>query len=296
MAESLELVRLPGLMALSQGSPDVEVAIVDGPVVDGHPDLHSEGIREIAATSAFCHDPASAACRHGTFVAGILKAKRGGSAPAICPGCGLLVRPIFAEQVTGDDPMAASMRDVADAIVECVDAGARVINLSAATPAPTTRNEPELDDALSHAARRGVLVVAAAGNQAALGSSALTRHVGVIPVVAYDARAVPMHRSNLGIVVGKRGVGAPGEGIKSLECDGRPVTLEGTSFAAPFVTGTIALLWSLFPRATAAEINYALRAGAARWLRSVVPPMLDAWGACRSLAQLTGSSPAAEER
>jgi subtilisin family serine protease len=296
MASALETVRLPSLMALSQGSPDVTIALVDGPVLSGNRDLHAEGIREVTAAGAFCRDPGSAACRHGTFVAGILKAKRGGPAPAICPACGLLVRPIFAEQVAGDGLLSASVRDVAGAIIECVDAHARVINVSAATPTPTMRLEPELDDALSHAARRGVLVVAAAGNQASLGSSALTRHAGVIPVVAYDGRAIPMPQSNVGIVVGKRGLGAPGEGITSLGCDGPPVTLEGTSFAAPFVTGTIALLWSVFPRANAAEIKYALRAGAARWLRSVVPPLLDACGAYRSLADLQGSWPTAAER
>jgi subtilisin family serine protease len=135
-----------------------------------------------------------------------------------------------------------------------------------------------------------VLVIAAAGNQGTLGSSALTRHPGVLPVAAYNARAQPMRHSNVGASVGKRGLGAPGEAITSLGSDGSPLTLAGTSFAAPFVTGAIALLWSLFPDATAAEIRHALRAGASPWRRSVVPPLLDTWGAYRFLAQLTASS------
>ena len=58
---------------------------------------------------------------------------------------------------------------------------------------------------------------------------------------------------------------------------GRPLTLGGTSAATPFVTGAIALLWSLFPAATAAEVRLALTQ--ARRRSAVVPPLLDAWAA-----------------
>jgi subtilisin family serine protease len=299
---ALELVRLSALMALSEGSPTVIVALIDGPVVLEHPDLETRGILTVERAHVVgCNTPTSAACRHGTFVAGMLKARRGSPAPAICPGCRLLLRPIFTEEASGDDKPAsaqltARVQDVAAAIIECVDAGARVINLSAATPAPTMRDEPELEAALSHAARRGAIVVAAAGNQASLGGSALTRHAGVIPVVAYDGRGVPMRRSNVGLVVGKRGVGAAGDDVTSLGSDGPPATSQGTSVAAPFVTGTIALLWSLFADATAGEIKYAIRAGAAAWSRSVVPPLLDAYGAYTSLKELTGSPATAVAR
>jgi hypothetical protein len=36
---------------------------------------------------------------HGTFIVGILCAKRSSDAPAFCPSCILLVRPIFAEAI-----------------------------------------------------------------------------------------------------------------------------------------------------------------------------------------------------
>jgi len=266
-------------------------------VLVGHPELAAEGMSSVSRVDVFvCREPSSAACRHGTFVVGMLKGIRGSSAPAICPDCRLLIRPIFPEEAVGDEGPVARTRDVASAIIECVNAGAQIVNISAATPAPTTGNDSDLDDALSFAVRRGVLVVAAAGNQASVGSSALTRHAGVIPVAAYDSRAVLMPQSNVGIEVGKHGLGAPGEGITSLASNGPSITLAGTSFAAPFVTGTIALLWSLFPSANAAEIKYSLRAGAARWSRSVVPPLLDAWGAYRSLTQLVGLPPSTVER
>lgn len=69
---------------------------------------------------------------HGIFVAGILCARRESAAPAICPGCTLLVRPVFREQPPGEIGLAVTTtEDLASAIVDTVDAGARIINLSA---------------------------------------------------------------------------------------------------------------------------------------------------------------------
>jgi len=274
----LELVKLRALMALSSGRTEVAVALMDGPVATGHPDLAGASFREVAgAQVGICTQVQSSACAHGTFVAGILAARRGSTAPAICPDCTLLLRPIFRESANSGHMPAATPEELAQAIVECVAAGARVLNLSAATGEPSTRVERRLKESLDYAARRGALVVAAAGNQGTLGSSAITRHPWVIPVVAYDSRGRPMSESNLGSSMGRRGLGAPGEAIESLGATGAPLTLSGTSFAAPFVSGAIALLWSEFPAASAAEIRRAITGSRRR--RAVAPPLLDVWAA-----------------
>jgi subtilisin family serine protease len=228
----------------------------------------------------------SAACLHGTFVAGILCAKRNSVAPAICPGCTLLVRPIFAETTSARAPMpSATPLDLSSAIIACVDAGARVLNLSVGVVRTSTRGDDALREALDHAVGRGVIVVAAAGNQATLGSSAITRHQGVIPVVACDLAGRPMNESNLGSSIGRRGLCAPGRGVASLGPEGRSVTLEGTSIAVPFVTGAIALLWSEFPGATATEIKLAILRAPLQRRSSVVPPVLNAAAAYRMLSE-----------
>ena len=67
-----------------------------------------------------------AACRHGTFVAGILGAKRGAEAPALCPGCTIVVRPIFSDRFSGGLVPSAPPEELAAAVVDCVDAGARL--------------------------------------------------------------------------------------------------------------------------------------------------------------------------
>ena len=57
---------------------------------------------------------------------------------------------------------SATPDEVADAVAECVDAGARVINLSVAVASPSPNKEQKLEEALSYAARHGAIVVAAA--------------------------------------------------------------------------------------------------------------------------------------
>jgi subtilisin family serine protease len=250
-----------------------------------HPDLAAESIRAVAGrASGACARARSAACLHGTFVAGILSAKRHSPAPAICPGCTLLVRPIFAETAPTNGHMpSATPAELAAALIDAVRAGARVINLSAALAQPSTEGERELEEALDYTARRGVLVVAAAGNQAAIAGSAITRHRWVIPVAACDLRGRPMGESNLGSSIARRGLSAPGNAVTSLGAEGRPLSIGGTSAAAPYVTGTIALLWSQFPNAAAAEVRFAVTQAYASRRTTVVPPLLDAWASYQSM-------------
>jgi hypothetical protein len=153
----LEMVRLPPLMALTSGKADVVVGLVDGPVFLDHPELASAHIRTLADVNHTCTQPSSSACQHATFVAGILSARRGSSAPAICPDCTLLVRPIFAETLDARQPRpSVTPQRLATAIHESSRAGVRVLNVSAAMAQTSTIDEPELRDALDDARLRAV--------------------------------------------------------------------------------------------------------------------------------------------
>lgn len=282
---ALDLVQLTPLMQQTSGSPDIKIGLLDGPIFLGHPDFATEHIRDLRERfDGRCTRAESVACMHGTFVAGVLLAKRGSPAPAICPGCTLLVRPIFSESAPVDGQLpSAAPEELAAAITEGVDAGARVLNLSVALLHPSPQGQRALGEALLYAARRGVLLVVAAGNQAMVGSSMLTRHPWVIPVVACDGLGRPVPQSNLSHAIGRSGLRAPGDRITSLGTDGEPATSSGTSVAAPYVTGAAALIWSAFPAATAVDVRLALTHARAAPRRSVVPPLLDAWDAYRSL-------------
>ncbi len=283
---ALDLVRLTALMDLTQGSPEVGVGLIDGPVARDHADLAESSIRDITSNKegASCQNSRSSACRHGTFIAGILSARRGSDAPAISPACTLLVRPIFSEGSSdGKYEPNTNPDDLAAAIFDCIGAGARVINLSLALVRPSKGPARSLESALDHAMRRGIIIVAAAGNQKTIGSTVITRHPWVIPTAACNREGLPSAYSNLGLSIGGRGLRAPGDGVISSGADGRSFPSSGTSVAAPFVTGTIALLWSIFPSATAEQMKLAVTQATVRRV-SVVPPLLDAWTAYQTLA------------
>jgi subtilisin family serine protease len=279
-----DLVRLADLMALTRGRADVVMALVDGPVALDHPDLAISKIRTLADGTGVCVGIESASCRHGTSIAGVLVARRGSQAPAIAPDCTLLIYPIFSDESVVCQQPSATPQALANAIVDCVDAGAWVINLSAALTGEWLGTNSDLRKALDYTVRRGVLVIAAAGNQGAMAGSAITCYPWVISVVAYAQSGRPLAHSNVGRSSGIGGVGGPGEGVLSLAPGGGAALSAGTSVAAAFVTGTAALLWSLFPAATATEIKNALLSSHAGHRRTVVPPPLDAWAAYELLS------------
>jgi subtilisin family serine protease len=169
-----------------------------------------------------------------------------------------------------------------------VDAGARIINLSIGVAQPSPNRERRLEQALNHAARRGTVIAAAAGNQRTIVSSPLTRHDWVIPVAACDRSGRAFGPSNFSASLGRRGLRAPGESVTSLAAGGGTLTSGGTSAATPFVTGTAALLWSAFPEATGAEIRQAICHAAAGSRTTIVPPLLDAWAAYQFVATVAG--------
>jgi subtilisin family serine protease len=103
--------------------------MVDGPIAIRHADLAGSGVREVAGDARTrCAQTDSAACVHGTCVAGILSAKRGSTAPAI-----LLVNPVFSEPAAGSaERPSSTQEELAAAILKWIEAGGRVANLSLA--------------------------------------------------------------------------------------------------------------------------------------------------------------------
>ncbi|MCB9384900.1 MAG: S8 family serine peptidase [Bryobacterales bacterium] len=269
-------------MRRTAGSSDVVVGLIDGPVPDAHPALQGAHLR---GASTACVTPSSSACGHGASIAGILVARRDSGAPGICPGCTLLVRPIFGESLSQPKTSPA---ELARAIRECVTEGARVINISAALTRAGAARESSLEGALDFAGMRGVIVVAAAGNQGAVGGAALSGHPWVVPVAGYGRSGRPLEESNLSVSIGKRGLAAPGEDIQSVAAAGGLAPVSGTSAAAPFVSGAAALLCSQFPRAAGALVRHALLQPGVR-RSGVAPPFLNAWRSYQFLAAASGT-------
>lgn len=277
---------LLSLMERSQGSPEVRIGLLDGPVAVQHAAFaraHLIPIEGPFREASF--DLNSPACTHGTFVAGVLVADRNAGAPSICPGCSLVVNPIFREASgDGDYRMPTATADaLADALKRTVDAEVHVINLSASFQYPSINNNQAITAALDYAARRDVVVVAAVGNQATMGSSQIIRHAAVLPVVAADSAGRPLDFSNLCATAGRRGLLAPGSDVTSINAAGGLLTWTGTSVAAPFVSGTAALLKALFPAASGRQLRAAIIRSSTTRRRTVTPPPLDGGAAYQAL-------------
>ena len=289
--DPLNQTGLQSLMNISSGDANIVIGIIDGPIDLNHPALEDSNIKTVRDSQVVaCKNASSIACSHGTFIAGILCARRGLPAPAICPNCKIIFNPIFKEETdyTNNKNMmivpSITPEELANAIIETIDAGARIINLSLGLSSSSLTTYGKLQQAYDYALYRAVIIVVAAGNYGYIGNISLINHNWLIPVAACNEDGRFDRSSNFGPSIGNRGVMAPGINIKSTFPGGKYTHMSGTSVAAPFVTGSIALLWSIFPYASPSAIMYSITLGTSfKRRRSIVPPLLDIGAAWNGL-------------
>ncbi len=251
-----EQLELTGLKLSTDGRPEVRVAVIDGPVDLSHPDFAATRIVPVGGGAA-CSVKGSPGCEHGTFVAGVVAAGRSGEAPALCPGCTLLVRPIFCEATDFDKCPIVTVAELARAVDEVVDAQADIINLSVGLVGGAADMTP-LYRAYDRAREHGAIVVAAFGNEAGGGPRPLLAHPWVLGVAGADEHG----RSTQVIpaAVAPQVVLAPGIAVRSTAPGDGYRLMSGTSSAAPFVTGTLALLRSVYPTVPSMALRAAVLA------------------------------------
>ncbi|MDN5867083.1 MAG: S8 family serine peptidase [Candidatus Nitrosocosmicus sp.] len=269
-------------MRLSSGNPEINIGVIDGPVDITHPAFQGSRIKTVEESQiAACKDASDLACIHGTFITGILSAKRGVPAPSICPNCTIILNPIFQEKTNciTDQPVnipSSTPAELAKAIIRTIDAGSKVVNLSVGLSTSSITTYDEMFEVYDYAIRRGVIIVVAAGNQGNIGHNSLVSHDWPIPIVACDSTGKFSSVSNFGSSIGKNGLMAPGIDIESTYPGGGYISLSGTSVATSFVTGAIALLWSLFPDITAAELIQSIRQTNHQGRKlTILPPLLN---------------------
>lgn len=286
----LDQTQLHPIMQISTGDPSITIGVIDGPIELSHSGFSESKIRTVKDFQfGACKSADSMACIHGTFVTGILCAKRGLAAPAICPSCQIILYPIFTEAYPSnlgnatDKYPSATPEELARAIIETVDAGANIINLSLGLSSSSLAVYSSLQEAYDYALRKQTIIIAATGNQGNIGNISLLNHEWVIPVAACDEFGRLDSISNFGPSIAKRGLMAPGINIRSTYPGGRQqqyAYMSGTSFAAPFVTGAVALLLSIFKKkTTAAMIIHSITNGSfspANRPRSITPLLLNA--------------------
>lgn len=256
------------LGARETGSATVSVAVIDGPY-DATALSQILAQRPVSLGDVNCGFNPKDGCRHGTFVIGLLGARRDALIPGLCPDCRLLHVPIFVDE----HAPRASVDKLADAITLAVAAGARLINLSLAILGSDGQSNAGLAAALDRAMVSGAVVVVAAGNQGRLAISQLLLHKVTIPVVAVDSAHRPLPDSNFGPLISRRGVAALGHEVLGYAPGCEAALMSGTSVATAVATGTLALLWSERPQADGNDIRAAVARLAPR--HGSIPPILD---------------------
>jgi subtilisin family serine protease len=282
----LELINVQSLMDISSGSKDISIGIIDGPVDLNHPDLKEFNIKTVNdSQQRLCKQPIDGSFLHGTFIVGILTGKRGSKTAAICPKCKIILCPIFKYTNKNKNHhnnnyynnfLGTTPKELADAIVEVVDAGAKIINLSLQVSSSSIVKYSELKEAYNYALQKEVIIVAAAGNQAIMGYSSIIDHPWLIPVVSCDSAGNLDWSSNISPSIAKRGLMAPGVNITSTVPGGQYGEISGgTSIATAFVTGAIALLWSIFPKTRVSDLISSVITPSIPMPRSIVPKLLN---------------------
>jgi hypothetical protein len=251
-----------------RGVVKVRVAVVDGPY--DFTALSTILAREpINLGDGSCRVSPSRACDHGTFIMGLLGARKDALLPGLCPDCDLLHVPLFVDK----DVPRATVTELAKAITLAVSAGAQLINLSLAIVGDDAQRHRELTAALDYAEVSGAVVVVAAGNQGRLAMGQLLLHPVTIPVVAVDAAHRLLPGCNCGPLISRRGVAAQGYQVLGYAPAGGTTVMSGTSVATAVATGTLARLWSVRPNAAGAAVRAAVARLPSRM--GSIPPMLD---------------------
>jgi len=235
---------LPGLAELQSetlGSPDVCVAVLDGPVDLSHPAFVGANVTALDMSAS--HEEA-ADRTHGTHVASVVFGQPGTSAPGIAPKARGIIIPVHSFRA--DQSVASgSPPDLAKGIRAALDNGANIVVLHGGALSPDAGMLDALAKALARAAERNVLVVVAAEGDGNEHFHVPTAASTVLAVAAEDNEGKLLDFGMWGPTYRDSGVVARGESIIGAASGGGTVAQSGATFAAAMVAGIAALFLSL---------------------------------------------------
>jgi subtilisin family serine protease len=242
-----QAVKVDTLTPPPAGKP---VTIVDSGIDVSHPEFLGRPDTEMLNAQ----EPAGIGGEHGTAVASLVGAPANGlGLVGIYPGA--LLRSWDAAQGAGT---ALNTSSIVQGILAAAAAGPGVVNLSLGS------NEPEIpiQQAIDKAVSEGTLVVAASGNDGDTGNAlsypASLPHVLTVGATGRDGHVAPFSSRSRFV-----DLAAPGEEITIATAIGKGfATGDGTSFAAPLVTGAAAWVWSVRPDLDASQLFEVMRRSA----------------------------------
>ncbi|MCF8708193.1 S8 family serine peptidase [Rhizorhapis sp. SPR117] len=207
-----------GALAAGKGSAGRAIGLIDGGV-GKHPSLTGPIDQRGFAKGA----PAPSG--HATAVASLIAGN--GTVKGAAPAAPLLVADIY-----GRDPAGGNAIAIARALGWMAANGVRIVTISLVGP-----DNPLLSGAVAAARRKGMIVVAAVGNDGPAAPPAFpASYKGVIAVTGVDARDRALIEAGRALHLD---YAAPGADMIAASINGESARVRGTSFAAPFVAGRL---------------------------------------------------------
>ncbi len=228
----------------------IKIAVLDTGI-SAHEDVDISGGVAITDYTKSYHDDNG----HGTHVAGIIGAKNNDiGIVGIAPDAQLYAVKVLDKNGSG------YLSDVIAGIDWSITNKMDIINLSLGAP----NDSVALHQAVDRAYHSGLIVVAAAGNNGKHDGSGDTveypaRYDSTIAVAATDSVA---NRGSFSATGNTVEISAPGVNILSTHIGNRYVHMSGTSMAAPYVTGVIALLKQVDPSLSNGQLREKLKGSA----------------------------------
>ncbi len=267
-----EIIRAYAAWDINKGKPEIIVAIIDDGFDLNHPEFAGKIVNPFnVPMNNRSPNTGRTNMLHGTHVAGTAIGNMSNSSgvSGVAPGCS------FMPVQVGDPLGNMSTTAIIDAVLYCISNGADVVNMSLGMPAPPGLSDTKQStqkDLIEHtykeqeklwnelfeiADENDVTIVLAGGNDNVLiGIGAMGRTPFTINVSAVDSNVQKAIFSNYGDF---STVSAPGVQIYSSIPNNKYAFLDGTSMAAPVVTGAVALLKSINPELTTSEIKEILK-------------------------------------
>lgn len=224
----------------------VNIAILDSGIDSSHKDLKIKGGVSFIGSKNDYNDSTG----HGTHVAGIIGAKiKEGRINGIAPQANIYAVKLLNNHNSGKNSNLLS------AVEWCLEKKMNIIHMSISS----NKKSKAVEVSLQIAYKKGVLMIASAGNQGFYLTESITYPGAYSTVIAVGSVNKNNERSLFSSVGSELEIMAPGESIYSTEPHNKYGYRDGTSMAAPHVTGIIALLIEKYPRLKNDEIRTLIR-------------------------------------
>jgi uncharacterized repeat protein (TIGR02543 family) len=255
---ALDMMNIPEAWTLTEGSPDVLIAIIDTGIDTDHQEfvgrisqLSYNSRTKVTSSTSLSHIEDDNG--HGTHVAGVIGANKNnnvGIAGIVQQSQLLIIKANNENDPSTEEDESENFMDasIAEGIHYARLHGADIINLSLGTSSINALTR----DAIEAAVSAGILVVGASGNDGDSDRYYPASYPGVISVGSVDASAIHSTFSNYNDALD---IVAPGEAIVTSGLNNAYFSVSGTSLAAPQVAGVLGLLIAAYPTFSSTQIT-----------------------------------------